>query len=107
MAGWTTIAVMSTSTGETTQSGTVQVRYWASAKEAAGTAEESVTLEGAASVDAVVEELVRRRSGADAERLAKVLGVCSVLVGDRPTKDRATEVAPGGTLEFLPPFAGG
>jgi len=42
--------------------------------------------------------------------LEAVLGVCSVLVGDRPvgSRDAATvELAPGDTVEFLPPFAGG
>jgi plastocyanin len=42
--------------------------------------------------------------------LAAVLGVCSVLVGDQPVGSRdpaSVEVAPGGTVEFLPPFAGG
>jgi molybdopterin converting factor small subunit len=39
-----------------------------------------------------------------------VLGVCSVLVGDRPvgSRDPATvRLVPGDTVEFLPPFAGG
>jgi plastocyanin len=43
-------------------------------------------------------------------RLSDVLGVCSVLVGDRPVSavdPAAVEVAPGESVEFLPPFAGG
>ena len=43
-------------------------------------------------------------------RLGDVLGICSVLVGDRPssTEDPADVVVPpGSTVEFLPPFAGG
>ncbi|WP_245155967.1 hypothetical protein [Nocardioides sp. 503] len=43
-------------------------------------------------------------------RLMDVIGVCSVLLGDRPvaTEDPAElQVPPGSTLEFLPPFAGG
>jgi hypothetical protein len=52
------------------------------------------------------DEVVRRHGS----RLDRVLQVCSVLVGDRPlgTTDPATvTVEPGGTVEFLPPFAGG
>ena len=45
------------------------------------------------------------------QRLADVLGVCSVLVGDRPVGSagprRPSRCAPGDTVEFLPPFAGG
>jgi molybdopterin synthase sulfur carrier subunit len=43
-------------------------------------------------------------------RLAAVLAVCSVLVGDQPVGSRdpgSVEVRPGATVEFLPPFAGG
>jgi molybdopterin synthase sulfur carrier subunit len=52
---------------------------------------------------------VRARHGARS-RLADVLAVCSVLVGDRPVGSRAPEdvsVWPGQTVEMLPPFAGG
>jgi molybdopterin synthase sulfur carrier subunit len=73
--------------------GTVTVRYWASARSAAGTAEDRfaapTTL--AEVFDAVLE---RHR---DRPRLKDVVGICSVLVGDRPV----------GTVEPLPPFAGG
>ena len=44
------------------------------------------------------------------ERLPGVLGVCSVLVDDEPVSSRdpgEVLVAPGSTVEFLPPFAGG
>ena len=52
---------------------------------------------------------VRSRHGARS-RLAEVLAVCSVLVGDRPVGSRAPEdvrLAAGDTVELLPPFAGG
>jgi molybdopterin converting factor small subunit len=42
--------------------------------------------------------------------MARTVGVCSVLVGDRPVRsqDPATvAVAPGSVVELLPPFAGG
>ena len=89
------------------RTGVVEVRYWASARAAAGVDGESVEVSGPVSVSAVVAEVVSRRSGGEASRLADVLGMCSVLVGDRPTRDRSVEVEPGGSVEFLPPFAGG
>ncbi len=86
----------------------VTVRLWAAARAAAGEALVAVEVPGPVSVAWLRSELVRRhpRGG----QLDRVLGVCSVLVGDRPlgTADPATvEVLPGGTVEFLPPFAGG
>jgi molybdopterin synthase sulfur carrier subunit len=47
---------------------------------------------------------------ADRPRLPDVLGVCSVLVGDRPvgSSDPAqVELRAGDVVELLPPFAGG
>ena len=75
---------------------------------AAGEGSVAVEVEGPVSVAWLREELVRRHP--NGARLDPVLQVCSVLVGDRPlgTADPATvEVEPGGTVEFLPPFAGG
>ena len=45
----------------------------------------------------------------DRPRLAEVLAVCSVLVGDRPVGAATprTYRRPGDTVELLPPFAGG
>ena len=86
----------------------VTVRLWASARAAAGEAEVSVEVPGPVSVAWLRDELVRRHPNGG--RLDPVLQVCSVLVGDRPlgTADPATvEVQPGGSVEFLPPFAGG
>ena len=86
----------------------VTVRYWAAARSAAGVesdvlpVEEDTTL---ADVLAAVREL-----HADRPRLTDVVAVCSVLVGDRPVGSQSPEdvrVAPGDTVELLPPFAGG
>jgi molybdopterin converting factor small subunit len=79
------------------------VRYWAAARSAAGTAEEpydAVTL--AQALDAV-----RQRHPGELER---VLLRCSFLVDSDPvgTRDHETvRLAEGGTVEVLPPFAGG
>jgi hypothetical protein len=43
-------------------------------------------------------------------RLPQVLEACSVLLGARPVASSHPDdglVAPGQTVEFLPPFAGG
>lgn len=85
---------------------TVLVRYWASARAAAGVAEE--TFPAPVTLAELLAEVVSRHL--DRPRLKDVVSVCSVLVGDRPvsTADPATVVlAPGDTVELLPPFAGG
>ena len=95
-----------TDPGSTGAQDTVLVRYWASARSAAGRAEESFPAP-ATLADLLAAVLARHR---DRPRLADVVGVCSVLVGDRPvgTSDPADVVLRGGeTIELLPPFAGG
>jgi len=88
--------------------GHVTVRYWAAARAAAGVDAEPVPVEEGATLADVLAE-IRTRHGARS-RLAEVLAVCSVLVGDRPVGSRAPEdvrLAAGDTVELLPPFAGG
>jgi sulfur-carrier protein len=85
----------------------IVVRYWAAARTAAGVGQDEITTDGPLTLSDVVRRAVAAHPGT---RLAGVLEICSVLVGDRPvaTEDPATvEVAPGQTVEFLPPFAGG
>ena len=99
-----------TVTGDET---TVTARFWASAREAAGVESVSLPVSGALPlpevVRAVVADAEARRGAEAAARLARVLGVCSVLVGDRRADrdDVSALVAPGQSVEFLPPFAGG
>ena len=98
---------MSPHAGGTPRSETITVRYWASARAAAGTDEDQLAVEGQTSVADVVRRVLEARPN---PRLADVLGVCSVLVGDRPVKGKDREsvmVRPGESVEFLPPFAGG
>lgn len=80
------------------------IRYWAAARDAAGTAEERyagvVTL-----ADALAAARAKRGAG-----FAKVLSVCSFLVDGTPVGGRdhdGVELPDGGVLEVLPPFAGG
>lgn len=95
---------------QTPQDGTppsgVLVRYWAGARAAAGVSEESFA--APLTLSQLLHEVVMRHG--DRPRLKDVVGVCSVLVGDRPvgTSDpQSVVLRPGDTVELLPPFAGG
>ena len=90
----------------------VTIRLWAGARAAAGVDVLEVEVAGPVSVSELAAQVVRRAPGgqADPGRLARVLEVCSVLLGDRPlgAADRdLAAVQPSTTVEFLPPFAGG
>ena len=79
------------------------LRFWAAAKAAAGVAEEpydATTLAEALSA-------ARARHG---EALARVLERSTYVVDDAPVGGRAhdrVELTEGGSVEVLPPFAGG
>lgn len=86
--------------------GEITVRLWAAAKAAAGIDRIVVPVGASLSLSDLVERVLEGRPA----RLAEVLASCAVLVGDRPvsTQDPAqVRLAPGDTVEFLPPFAGG
>jgi molybdopterin converting factor small subunit len=86
----------------------VTVRYWAAARAAAGVESDTVEV-GDGTTLAVLLKTVQDLHP-DRPRLADVVGVCSVLVGDRPVGAiRPDDVAirSGDTVELLPPFAGG
>ena len=81
------------------------IRYWAAAKAAAGTAEEPYR--AATLADALAA--ARERHAREPE-FARVLLRCSFLVDGAPvgTRDHSAVPLPdGGTVEVLPPFAGG
>jgi molybdopterin converting factor small subunit len=87
--------------------GHITVRYWASARAAAGTDQDVLEAAGTLTLADVAD---RVRALHDSVRFRDVLATCSVLVGDRPaaTEDPSTVlVRPGDSVEFLPPFAGG
>ena len=83
----------------------VTIRYWAAAKDAAGTPEEAaeaVTLAGA------LAAALAARPGDD--RLRQVMARSSFLVNALPVRRDAHEetiLEDGATIEVLPPFAGG
>ncbi|MGO1489439.1 MAG: MoaD/ThiS family protein [Arachnia sp.] len=77
-----------------------QIRFFAAAADAAGTATEDVS---SATLGDLVNEL-RERHG---EQFAAVLERCSVLVDGRAITDPAESVADAQVVDILPPFAGG
>lgn len=81
------------------------IRYWAAAKAASGIAEERY--EARTLADALDGARERHTERAD---FARVLLRCSFLVDGEPVGKRAhdaVELREGGTVEVLPPFAGG
>ena len=92
---------------EIPHAGAITVRYWASARAAAGVATDDLPVTGSLTLTDVVRRASALHPGT---RLPGVLEACSVLVGDQPVKSRdpaAVVVRPGQIVEFLPPFAGG
>lgn len=88
--------------------GRITLRYWAAARHAAGVEHDVVESDEPLMLAALVERAIALHP--DATRLPDVLGVCSALVDDRPVgraDPAGVLVAPGSTVEFLPPFAGG
>lgn len=80
------------------------VRYWAAARDAAGTAEESYP-------DApTLAELLHAVQDKHGERLARVVSISSLLVDEQPVggrRHRDVPLEPDSVVEILPPFAGG
>ena len=80
------------------------VRYWAAAKEAAGTVEDEVA---AKTLEEVLESA--RRLHPD-DRFQRILGISSFLVDGKPVGRRehgGVPITDGAVIEVLPPFAGG
>jgi sulfur-carrier protein len=81
------------------------IRYWAAAKAAAGLAEEAYA------AGTLAEALTEARSRHEERpEFARVLVRCSFLVDGAPVGTRAHDLVTltdGGTVEVLPPFAGG
>jgi molybdopterin converting factor small subunit len=78
----------------------VTVRYFAGARAAAGVDTES---RSAATLDELVGQIVAEHGA----RLERVLTACSFLVDGTQTRHRSVGLAPGTTVDVLPPFAGG
>ena len=98
----------SAATPSTPEVGSITVRYWAGARAAAGVDSDVVPAGEGTTLAAVLAAV--RALHADRPRLAGVLAVCSVLVGERPVgaaDPGAVVLHAGDTVELLPPVAGG
>ena len=98
---------MGAATGRDHEGETVTVRYWAGARAAAGTAEDTFAVDGGTTLDVLVKQVLERHPG---DQMARTVAVCSVLLGDQPVRTQdptAVVVRPGAVVELLPPFAGG
>ncbi len=76
------------------------VRYYAAARAASGVAEETMPGE-------TLEALRATMVAAHGDQLAKVLSAASFLVDGVAWRDHDAPLPPGGTVDVLPPFAGG
>jgi sulfur-carrier protein len=89
----------------------VTLRYWAAAKEAARTSEETVSAGTLA--EALAAARGKTEGGGEAgqdSRLRAVLARSSFLIDGTPVGSRAPEAVPlsdASVIEVLPPFAGG
>ena len=78
----------------------VTVRYFAGARAAAGIEEESATAR-------TLGELRTQLVATHGERLERVLTACSFLVNGVAAKEETVPLPADGTVDVLPPFAGG
>ena len=78
----------------------VTVRYFAGARAAAGVPAEEVPA-------GTLTDLLAALDSEHGPELSKVLGACSFLVDGVAAHDRTAILAPGATVDVLPPFAGG
>ncbi|MFI5959636.1 MoaD/ThiS family protein [Cryptosporangium sp. NPDC051539] len=78
----------------------VTVRYFAGARAAAGVEEEPASAN-------TLSELRSQLAEAHGGHLEKVLTACSFLVNGVAARDFETPLPAGGTVDVLPPFAGG
>ena len=82
---------------------TVEVRYFAAARAAAGVETEAVVVPVGATVDILLKTL-RADHG---EALGRVLDRCSFLLDEVAVRDRDAALHDGAVVDVLPPFAGG
>jgi len=82
---------------------TVEVRYFAAARSAAGRDAETVEIAAGTTV-AGLAALLTERNGPE---FARVVGRCSYLLDEVAVRDHDRELPEGAVVDVLPPFAGG
>lgn len=87
----------------TTTSVTIEVRYFAAARAAAGVDVEQIHVAARATISDLLDTVVAEH-GPD---LARVLDRCSYLLDEVAVRDVTAPLGPASTLDVLPPFAGG
>jgi len=80
----------------------VTVRFFAAARDAAGTDTAVLALPAGSTVDDIVRELCGQ-----SDKMALVLQRCSYLADGVAVRDRTAVLRAHLTLDVLPPFAGG
>lgn len=83
----------------------IQLKFFASLREAVGTASESLTLPAGVATAGDVRELLRARGGAWAEALADSKALRIAL--NQQMTDASAKVTEGCELAFFPPVTGG
>lgn len=81
----------------------VRLRFFASAREAAGLDEQEVALTS----PATIADALAGVEGVPGHPLDAVLARCSFLVNAVATTDRSIELGDGDVIDVMPPFAGG
>jgi sulfur-carrier protein len=87
----------------TTALRTIEIRYFAAARSAAGREAETVELPVGAGVEALAA-LLADRHGAEFSRVVKR---CSYLVDEVAVRDHTRPLPENAVVDVLPPFAGG
>jgi molybdopterin converting factor small subunit len=82
---------------------TVRIRYFAGAKAAAGSDEETLVIQAGSAISDVIATLGTRHG----EALVRVLTAASFLVDGVAVRDKSALVTDGVQMDVLPPFAGG
>jgi molybdopterin converting factor small subunit len=78
-----------------------RVRYWAAAREVAGTSEQAIPGDS-------LDQLLAVIAAEHGDRMAQLLAVGIVLVdGERAARETDQTLAESSIVEILPPFAGG
>lgn len=83
----------------------IQLKFFASLREAVGTAQESLTLPAGVATAGEVRELLRARGGAWADALADSKALRIAL--NQQMTDASARLSEGCELAFFPPVTGG